>query len=535
MSAEPGRADHTAPIITTMTPGPHEELAAALEPVVRRLCDRDPEAARLVAALGRWLTRVASPPEPAAPEVQPRSLSETPAPPSQPPAPALEPEPVPLRIGDAVVHVPVVGTRDEIVAARRAAPPAPAQPEPRRNAWEPPDLGVVAQRCSLKARACEAAAARQEADGPEERRRAQALVDELMNARQSLPDCFLWMFHPDSRVTPSDLRALRPIYENLALACGIAERAPRQDQADFKLAVELLAEAQSALRKGLQDAWVSETDRDQNDAFFWLRRVTESDRIFVQRHMRVDDPADPSKHADLRSRLEALNGRLRAGDNRLREGAKLLKKLRYHASQIANAPADDHAHDWKVVVETAERLGEAGIVPGDDRLTDALEDLLRIPEERWGVPAESRGTLREVRELISSDEGDPAQPQPARAESPDVLRVRDWLRGKRAVFIGGQRYPQAAGRIQRAFGLAELHWIELSEHGKTAPIDPPIADPTTAVVWAVIKLSGHLHLDVAGDACRTYARPFVRLPGGYNPSQIAAQTIAQASAAFERL
>jgi len=183
------------------------------------------------------------------------------------------------------------------------------------------------------------------------------------------------------------------------------------------------------------------------------------------------------------------------------------------------------------VVESAARLGDHGIVPGDDRLTDALEDLLRLPEEKWGAAEESRGVLRSVRELIAAEEA-PGVGAPARVESLNVARVRDWLRGKRAVLIGGERYPHAAQRIQRAFGLAELHWIELTEHGRTAPIDPPIADPTTAVVWAVIKLSGHLHLDVAAQACRTYGRPLVRLPGGYNPSQIAAQTIEQASDAF---
>ncbi|MFN0131156.1 MAG: hypothetical protein ACKVW3_01270 [Phycisphaerales bacterium] len=441
---------------------------------------------------------------------------------------------VALRLGDAQITVPVSGTREEIAAAQRATPPVSAPPR-ERSAWEPVDLGVVAQRCSLKARACEAAAKRALATTPDERRRAQERVDELIPAAKALPDCFLWMFSTDYRVTPADLGVMRPCFENLALACGVVTRTPKKDVAEYKEAVTLLAEAQSALRKALQDGWITTPDRDQNDVFFWLRNATQTERIFVERHMKLDDPADPKQWEGLRGRLQELDRKSRAGDNRSREAKKALTKLRFHAAKIANAPTEDHEHDWKVVQESAAKLGEYGIVPGDDRLSDALEDVLRVPEAKWGVPEEGRGVLRAVRELTEAEsegEAGGSKAQAARTESAAVKRVREWLRGRRAVLIGGERYPHAAARIQRDFGLAELHWLELTEHGRTAPIHPPIADPETAVVWAVIRLTGHLFMDEAAEACRTYGRPLVRLPGGYNPSQIAEQTIAQASGAF---
>ncbi len=40
-------------------PSPSEELIASLTPLLGRLCDRDPDAARFVAALGRGLEAVA--------------------------------------------------------------------------------------------------------------------------------------------------------------------------------------------------------------------------------------------------------------------------------------------------------------------------------------------------------------------------------------------------------------------------------------------------------------------------------------------
>ncbi len=522
-----------------MNARPEEELIAALGPMLRRLCERDPDTARLVGAIGRWLSAVAEASQmvggtergngavETAPAAKPRSAAAVDSGSTSRPPPV----PVPLKLGDSMAMVPVSGTAEEIKAAREAVPsPTAAAPRPSTAL---PDLSLVARRCSLKALACEVAAALAEAVSPDDQSRAKAEMDRLLEARQSLTDCFLWMFHRDYKISPLDLRMIRPCYENLALACGIIGRVPRRNQPEYRRAVELLAEAQSAVRKALQDAWLTITDRDQDEAFIWLDRVTDSERIFVARHMRLDDPADPSRHVDLRARLEALERELREAEARSKEGNTVLNRLRYHVMKIVKPEQDDHSHDWEVVTEALARLEELGIVAGDDRLTDALEPLLRLPEEKWEVSEESRGRLRAVREMMASDESSAAGPALVqKPESADVARVRDWLRGKRAVIIGGERKSHAAERIQRAFGLSELDWLELTEHGKTAPIDPPIADPSTAVVWAVVRLTGHVHMDVAADACRKYGRPFVRLPGGYNPSQIAARTIEQASEAF---
>lgn len=544
---------------------PKPNVLTALMPLVHRLCKRDPEMARFIQALGLWLVDVASEtPVPTTVSFKPTQLATEIAPgvvtlpPATPPAlqGAIEtvattpraPDPqaahppsqslvqVPLKLGGVEVPIPVTGTRDEIAAATRAAEPRVAHRE--SSAWEPIDLAIVAQRCSLKARACEAAAFRAEAATPEERFRAQEAVDQLIRAARALPDCFLWMFSKDYRVTPDDLRTLRPCYENLARACGVAQRATSRQAVDLKSAVELLAEAQSSLRISLQSAWFSETDRDQNDAFFWLRYVTQTHRIFVQRFMRLDDPADPSAHDSLRTRLDALDTSLRVADNRGREASSVLKKLRYHAARIANSPSADHTHDWKLVSDCVLQLSDLEVVPGDGRLTDALEDLLRVPELNWRATDAARVILQEVAELVEDErptEDDRPETSPRRAAPQAVAQVREWLQGRRAVLIGGERYPHASRKIQSAFGLAELHWVELSEHGRTAPIDPPIADPDTAVVWAVVKLTGHLHLDVAAEACRSYGRPLVRLPRGYNPSQLAHETIAQARATFGRV
>lgn len=530
-----------------------QELALALRAVVRRLCERDAEVARLLGAVGRFLSEVAGNvggvgtgggalgPSSSAPSddgstadgekagAEPASTSvgkgAHPAP--MPPAASML-----LKLGDCEKMVQVPGTPEEIERARRSASVIEPKAQPvKRPTPTPtlPDLSLVARRCRLKASACETAAAMGEADSADARGRAEAERNRLLQARRSLFECFLWMFHDNYRASPADLRLLKPCYENLALASEVVERVPRHDQPEFREAVALLAEAQSAVRKGLRDAWIMLTDRDQEDVFQWLDQITDTERIYVERHMRIDDPADPAEHADLRARLEALDRRLKEADARSRERTKLLKRVRYHAERIARPDAADLSHDWSVLCDAIPQLEDAGIVAGDERLAEALREVLLLPEEKWGGTEDLKSRLRAVREVMETEAEPEAGRVAARPESAEVARVREWLRGRRAVLIGGKPIPHAEERIRRAFELSGLEWVELAEHGRTDPIEPPVAQPETAIVWVVIRLTGHLHADVVAETCRKYGKPLVRLPGGYNPSQIAAQTVAQVS------
>lgn len=110
-----------------------------------------------------------------------------------------------------------------------------------------------------------------------------------------------------------------------------------------------------------------------------------------------------------------------------------------------------------------------------------------------------------------------------------VLAVRDLLRGKRMVIIGGEPNAEAAQRLTQAFELKEAEWVELTEHGSGAPMRAPIHRADTGVVVVIIKLTGHLHAEEAREYAAAAGKPCVMLSGGYNPERVAAEILEQAS------
>jgi hypothetical protein len=71
-----------------------------------------------------------------------------------------------------------------------------------------------------------------------------------------------------------------------------------------KGSLELLAEVQSAVRGSMLEVGESGTDIDQRAIFQWLREYTGSQRVYLDRHMRMDDPADPRAFKERLERLQ---------------------------------------------------------------------------------------------------------------------------------------------------------------------------------------------------------------------------------------
>jgi hypothetical protein len=96
------------------------------------------------------------------------------------------------------------------------------------------------------------------------------------------------------------------------------------------------------------------------------------------------------------------------------------------------------------------------------------------------------------------------------------------------VLIGGERRPDSYRAIKDAFGLQELYWIEGKEHRSMNDFEPYISKPDVVIVLLAIRWSSHSFGGVRS-FCDKYGKIFVRLPGGYNPNQVAAQIMIQAS------
>ena len=79
----------------------------------------------------------------------------------------------------------------------------------------------------------------------------------------------------------------------------------------------------------------------------------------------------------------------------------------------------------------------------------------------------------------------------------------------------------------KSFRLADLDWIQTPEHESYTVFEPSVRRPETAVVLLAIRWTSHSYTEVQ-KYCSYWNKPLVRLPGGYNPNQVAYQILNQA-------
>ena len=545
-----------------------QSLVRAVQDVLRPRLQESEAARRLARLMGEWLieeARAASGGEESAPE--PSGYSTEPlsegsrdgragvgepvgadgagTPPedgeavrARTPAPTMRRGIVPLKIGDAKVHIAVPGSTEDLGRARQTAPEFDDDEEPvesRPSSGPIVDLDLVRQRCRLKAESCRLFIERRAAEGDVDRERP--LIDR-MNAMiataKSMTDCFLWVFWRE-RTQPDDatLRTIARCYDALEIAAahthaivGMRDGPKEQDIAD---AMQQLAHAGSALRVSLERTWLTSADKDQEDVHFWLLRETSRRGVFVRRHMQLDDPADPNDAEGIIQRVRESQASV---EDRVKRRARIeagFNKIRYHARRIADSAEHPQDHDVGTIGEAAARLIEAGVASSDPRFVEVTPpEVARVLIERLDGPA--RAAMRAVVEAQAHAERDEAdEPDTPRARSERVERVRRLLAGRRVVIIGGVPRPDAEQRIRDAFALEGIDWVRLTEHGTGEPMRAPIARPETALVLVLVKLAGHLHIDEARRYAESAGKPCVSITAGYNPEQIAQSVLEQAS------
>ncbi|MEX1097936.1 MAG: hypothetical protein WED34_17975 [Planctomycetales bacterium] len=412
--------------------------------------------------------------------------------------------------------------------------PAAEERAPRRD-WstaEQEDLGLIVDRCRLKAEGARWAATRQRllAGGADFATEIEPRDRDIISRARMLPDCYLWMNHP-SGPSPANLNLyddLAGCFDTVADALAVLkqiEDEPDSSQGEFERSLDLLAEAQSALRVALA-AIDYPNDRDQLRAFNWLRTATSVHQVFVQRHMRADDPADPTAWEDLAARIEAVDASLQESVRRTKQRRKLIGKVRHKLALIAEDPDDAEDH-CEILAETIDELVGDGMPPSNRELRDlllpAIDDLPELASAHPGFDL----VLREIDRFLATS------PAPAAAATasvtPEVREAAKALKGKSIVLIGGDHRPAAAQALQDAFKLKDLVWVATREHQSIDGFEAPVSRPDVAVVLLAIRWTSHAFGDVR-QFCEKHDKPLVRLPGGYNPNQVAVQILAQCGA-----
>jgi hypothetical protein len=496
------------------------ELLAVLQPLIERLDERvraavaaDPELRARLREFGRALIALAADPEPVAAEPTPV--------PAEPPPAAAPPEP--------------------IAAAATADLPAPVRPgrpaEPEWSAgWQPEpiaddELPVIAARCRLKADGARWAAERQRRlrEGADFRTEIDPLDKEIVERARGLPNCFLWMCYkhnpaPDEFPRYADLAGCFDATAAAAeLLAGLTSDPPRPDMVEQALAAA--AEAQSALRTAVARVGHPTPDNDQVRLFRWLGDAAAARGIWLSRHMRLTDPADPTAWAAIRDRIRQAEGGIQDLKDRDRKRVKLLNKIRYHRKRIDDDPAVDHASDWETILRTADELVEGGLPPSNVELRELLLPILDAVPAGLDRPKGFQLVAREIDRFRAESADRTDEGLEDEAPTPEVRRAADLLRGRAVVLIGGSRRPASADALVRAFDLSDLIWIEGTERSYTA-FEPHVARPDVAAVLLAIRWSSHGFSEVR-EFCDKYDKPLVHLPGGYGRNQVAYQIVTQ--------
>jgi hypothetical protein len=484
------------------------------------------EARALAKALAQWLLTQASLPSS--------------APPAPPPAPPSSPVSLPVfALMSMAESRPAARPANSIVETKQQ----PSNASRATHASQPP-LRLIAKRCRLKAEACELhVRIRREPNsgrfglGPT----LKPAFDSLIANAKELPQCYLWVFSKAERQPPDDrLQVIADAYRALADAADLVqslEVAARPKCPYMPDAINALAEAQSAVRVALLETWLTKADDDQHDAFEWLRDKALSQQWYIPRFMRLDDLADPLLAKDLQARVGAIGAADRADTQRRKTERLLLERIRYHRSKIDKSAGTEGEHDFSVIASAVAELIAAGWPPSDRRIRDALgATVVRAFPVELEVAATVRRALSYAAEAMNANtnasaaqaERDEVAPAPGGAAewSPAVLRVRELLQGRTIVVVGGDKRNDAVGRFEDAFG-ATVEWVEIREHASPLPARAVIQRPGIALVLVLVRLAGHQHVSSTKGYATEARVPFVHLPRGYNPEQVAAAIIGQ--------
>jgi hypothetical protein len=361
-------------------------------------------------------------------------------------------------------------------------------------------------------------------------------VDRALIARaRELPDCFLWMSHPKAAPATSDFNLYEDVagcFEAVADVAALLRRiqgVPAFPHSGFEALLNLLAEAQSSLRVAIARVH-GPADTDQVQIFNWLKETATRKQLFIERYMRLDDSADPSQWGGLYVRIEAMSvvvqETLKQADHR----RKLLDKMRHESSLISKTP-DAASAEWQDLASTVDELVNDGLPPSHHELRELLVPVIdHLPD----LPEFPRGfqlVLREIDHFMASNPPVVTNPSDARSVTPPIPEVDEvarLLNGRSMVLIGGDRRPASLQALKNAFHLTDLIWIETREHESIDSFEASIARPDVAVVLLAIRGSSHSFGEIR-EFCDRHGKPLVRLPGGYNPNQVAVQILSQCS------
>jgi hypothetical protein len=270
--------------------------------------------------------------------------------------------------------------------------------------------------------------------------------------------------------------------------------------------------------------------------------------IMLHRYMKLDDWADPSAHDRLCRELLSISRRLEATRSRGKAMRELRKSCGCILKDYRQYGEEGSLELWSKVDHAIRELVQGGMKANDAELRELLLPLIDLlPESVFSGEGEGSDAELEVsREFRQVAESvlDFVEAEGAESElelelekeeesedeelNPCVERVRELLRGRTLVVVGGVCKPHARKRLIQGLQLEDVRWLTARKQDKVSTFRSRLTG--AAAVILLTKVIGHKHNDVR-DMCREMEIPCAqtRVSSGYSVNQIASVILEQVS------
>jgi hypothetical protein len=282
------------------------------------------------------------------------------------------------------------------------------------------ELTLIEQRCRLKAKGARWAAERRRMinNGVDFRTEIDPKDREIIAQAKTIPECFLWMNHP-SGPSPANLNMfddLAACYDTMAetviLLRDIFPEAEVLPEV-FNRAMDLAAEAQSALRAAVYRI-DGPNDNDQNAVFHWLKRTASALQIFIQRFMRADDTANPTKSEELLERIQQCTKEVGRARIKAKERAKHMSTIRPLIKEVAELADSEKKSHWLKIANAVDEAVNGGLAVTDSELRALLLPLVSNIPNSSKYPEGFQTVLREYEQAALQAQSEP-EPAPEEA------------------------------------------------------------------------------------------------------------------------
>lgn len=345
--------------------------------------------------------------------------------------------------------------------------------------------------------------------------------------RQGLDEqCFMWALDRQvEEFEPAVMSAAAAWYEVLgdALDAFIDEGT---ELAGSKDAFEFLAATVHEVRQALSVLTGLDL-RDQGliDLHSWVKRnaprfgldLRELDATIANAVGRSPELA-ANELAAIRRAVEARRERRRGQTN---AAGQFVYELKRYLDTPSEAPQ-------RVDVMTAalDDLRQHGGSATERTFVDRVERVLGNASLPPAILERDDGRALAIALATRHDESTDATSDADRVLSEDAIRVREALRGKQIVIVGGDERPEASQAIREAFELQDLHWVATRPHESHDRITPAITRPDVDLVVLLIRWASHSFGGLR-EECDRLEIPFVRLPRGYGVNTLAREILQQ--------